>query len=98
MFEPEFYSACYGLLVSTGNATADLWDKQAFISYFVDGTDTSTKEWRFSGHLGFGGKFWRNGTDHYVSCYPEDETPERRAMIDDLNRQITRLMRRHDTP
>jgi hypothetical protein len=93
--KPEFYFDCYDLLVSTGNTNADIWDKQAFISYF---TRENGREWRFCGHLGFGGKFRRDGINHYVSCYSEDETPERRAMIDDLNRRITRLMRRHNTP
>lgn len=93
MFSPKFYAACYDLLVSTGNAHEDMWDRKAFVSSFTDGV--GTREWRFQGHLGFGGKFWRNGTRHYVSCYSEDETPERRAMIDDLNRQITRLFRRY---
>ena len=40
-------------------------------------------EYRFCGNLGFGGKFWFNDDgEMYVTCYPEDETPERLAMIE----------------
>ena len=94
----EFYSAVYDLLVSKGGASSDEYTKQAFISYFLEGPDYQTREWRFMGHLGYGGKFWRNNpTGWYVSCYPEDETPERRALIDDLNREVMVLFRRHYT-
>jgi len=35
-------------------------------------------EWRFMGSLGAGGKVWRGTSSHLrVSCYAEDETPER---------------------
>jgi hypothetical protein len=43
-------------------------------------------EYRFQGHLGFGGKFWRNDERWYVTCYPEDETPKRLEMIEKTNR------------
>lgn len=67
-------------------------------SHFVYGeTVEFVPEWRFIGSLGFGGKFWRafgrgfNGVRSewverwYVNCYPEDETPERKAAIDRTN-------------
>ena len=50
-------------------------------------------EWRFSGDLGYGGKFWRLEDDshpihemvkhspYYVTCYCEDETSDRLSMI-----------------
>jgi len=93
----EFYSAVYDLLVSKGGASSDEYTKQSFIDYFLEGPDYPTREWRFMGHLGYGGKFWRNDGSHYVSCYSEDETKTRRAVIDDLNREIMRLFRRHYT-
>ena len=40
-------------------------------------------EYRFCGNLGFGGKFrFNDDGEMYVTCYPEDETPERLAMIE----------------
>lgn len=51
-------------------------------------------EYRFCGALGFGGKFRNNGNNNntpYVDCYQEDETPERRAMIERANKRLTEL-------
>ena len=53
-----------------------------------------TTEYRFMGALGFGGKFRNNGNRGgvpYVDCYPEDETPERRAMIERANQELAEL-------
>jgi hypothetical protein len=51
-------------------------------------------EWRFGGTLGFGGKLHVNslGSGLRVSCYPEDETPERRDAIDRVNAELARLV------
>ena len=48
-------------------------------------------EYRFIGALGFGGKFWINDGRLYVTCYREDETPERLAMIERANRRLAEL-------
>jgi len=50
--------------------------------YFV-ATQSSEfcREFRFQGHLGFGGKFWRNGEQWYVTGYDEDETADTRKKI-----------------
>lgn len=41
-----------------------------------------TKEYRISGHLGFGGKYRsRAPEDDSVDCYSEDATPERQEII-----------------
>lgn len=44
-------------------------------------------EYRFQGALGFGGKVWapRLGRPARVTCYPEDRTPERIAIIERVN-------------
>lgn len=66
---------------------------------FVNNIVTADKanvchEYRFQGALGFGGKFRNNGnyenTPH-VDCYPENETPERRAMIGRANARLREL-------
>jgi hypothetical protein len=51
-------------------------------------------EYRFSGWLGFGGKFWRSGDRWYVSCYSEDETPIRKQRIEEANRVLALKRRR----
>lgn len=89
----QFYESCYDLLHATGNFAHNPGEKLTFVNYFLETPSYQTREWRFSGHLGFGGKFWRNAGQHYVTCYREDETPERRTMIDNLNQEIANLAR-----
>ena len=50
-----------------------------------------TREWRFCGNLGFGGKFWHNNDKFYVSCYREDETPEREKAICEANDKLIEI-------
>jgi hypothetical protein len=51
------------------------------------------REYRFQGRLGFGGKVWANVGQVYVTCYREDETPERAAMITRANVRLEALTR-----
>jgi hypothetical protein len=59
---------------------------------------------RFCGSLGFGGKFHLHSRDFnydhrlgdfdhrcYVSCYPEDRTPQREALIRETNARLSQL-------
>jgi hypothetical protein len=49
-------------------------------------------EWRFSGELGIGGKLHIDGhRGVYVTAYPEDLTPERKAKIDCVNERLAGL-------
>lgn len=50
-------------------------------------------EYRFMGGLGFGGKIWapQGSCPIRVSCYPEDETPARKAMIKAANEKLAAL-------
>lgn len=50
-------------------------------------------EYRFQGFLGFGGKFWSGRFK--VTYYPEDETPEREAMVEKANAKLKELHDRH---
>lgn len=59
--------------------------------HFVQVAPT-TPEYRFGGGLGHGGKFWNNNGRWYVSCYIENETPIRRAMIDSANQRLAALL------
>jgi hypothetical protein len=87
-----FYNAVYDLLVATGNERGNELLRGMFRTYFAE----NGTEWRFQGHLGFGGKFWANDGRHYVSYYGrEDWTPERDDMVKKLNFEISKLELEH---
>lgn len=49
-------------------------------------------EYRFKGSLGLGGKLWLDMDGRArVSCYSEDETPERKAAMTAANKMLQRL-------
>lgn len=52
-------------------------------------SENSPMEYRFQGALGFGGKFY--SPEMRVTCYREDETPERLAMIERANARLAAL-------
>jgi len=68
-----------------------LWRKD-FIR-FCD-KEYRTREYRFIGSLGFGGKFWDNNGRFYVSCYQEDETEPRRQAIEKANSKLAEIRTR----
>lgn len=79
----------FDLLESIGGA------HESMRSDFVHNhTEATCDEYRFQGHLGFGGKYrrWKNGVD----CYREDETPERLDIIKRLNEALQKLQPRCD--
>jgi len=78
----------YDVLIAECGAAVG--DRNAFVQEMQ--SDTPTREWRFQGRLGFGGKYWP--LEKRVSCYREDETPERRAMMDRCNE----VLRGGDSP
>lgn len=49
------------------------------------------REFRFGGSLGFGGKVWSVHEKVYVTYYPEDETPERRAATERANVRLKEI-------
>lgn len=57
---------------------------------FVEAWPTIT-EYRFGGLLGSGGKFWISRNEWFVTCYPEDETPERTAVVGETNAVLAGL-------
>jgi len=75
----------YDLLVSVGGAWES--DRDSFIYHHCDVKD-GCDEWRFRGKLGFGGKYRDNNR---VDCYKEDETPERRKIINELNEALAKI-------
>lgn len=80
--------AVYDILVEECGAHDSLADRRMFAHAWPD-----CNEYRFTGRLGLGGKIWsatRFRTVH-VTCYPEDETPERLIMIENANRRLNKL-------
>jgi hypothetical protein len=59
---------------------------------FVYSMNNDCKEYRFQGDLGFGGKMRNNCNGMYVDCYPNDETPARKAQIAAANKRIKELV------
>ncbi len=49
------------------------------------------REFRFQGGLGFGGKVYQQHARTWVSCYSEDRTAERDAMVLVTNAKLARL-------
>lgn len=76
----------YNLLVSIGGAWES--DRDSFIYHHCDVKD-GCDEWRFSGKLGYGGKY-RSQTNR-VDCYLEDETPERKKITNELNEALSKI-------
>ena len=81
---PETANEIYDLLVSRVGA-AENW-RDDFVMHMKDGT----REYRFQGSLGFGGKFY-NDHKWRINCYPEDATEERTRLIFEVNEILHRM-------
>jgi hypothetical protein len=80
--------AIWGILVAVCHAPDNISERLQFRLFW----DGGGNEYRFCGSLGSGGKFWRaNYTPWSVSCYQEDETPERLSIISRANDALARL-------
>lgn len=77
----------YDLLVSIGGAYEP--DRDNFVYHHTE-SKYGCDEWRFSGKLGFGGKY-RSGNNR-VDFYREDETPERIKLRDELNTALAQIL------
>ncbi len=89
-------AAVWQVLVDHAGAPDHAMSRDAFVQFQAART---CEEYRFGGSLGFGGKFRRSvlcacpehGEQWTVDCYPEDETPERLAVIDKTNAALAEL-------
>jgi hypothetical protein len=77
-------TAVYDLLVKLGGAPDSY--RNHFVQHYT-GEDPS-REWRFQGHLGFGGKFYLSHEKFRVGCYREDDTDDRIALIAEMNEKL----------
>jgi hypothetical protein len=82
---PKQADDVYDVLVEEAGASED-WRRTFVYSHTIQPT---TSEFRFIGTLGMGGKFW--SSNYTVSCYPEDETPERLETINRINARLADL-------
>lgn len=84
----EFYGRCWDLLVEHAGASTDPRERETFVHAFAS---PRTTEYRFQGHLGFGGKFRRGHAKHYIDCYPEDLNPKTQEILDKVNSLIAEI-------
>ena len=83
---PDKANKIYDVLVTLGGA-AEI-DRENFVYHHCEYKYNCT-EWRFGGKLGFGGKY-RCGNNR-VDCYPEDETPQRKEIIEIINSKLSEI-------
>lgn len=81
----------YKILVELAGAGDYRDQRDMFNNWFGGQYQDFSREFRFQGNLGFGGKFWRNDGRFYVNCYREDETPERLETIERTNEALSSL-------
>ncbi len=85
IFTEDEANRIWDILIEECGAT-EHW-RENFV-HWVAHQNHSGREFRFQGHLGFGGKIWFYLDKIYVNCYLEDETDERRAMIARANTRL----------
>jgi len=83
----KMWNEIFDVLVKSAGALES--DRGSFVLH------QPTSEFRFGGHLGFGGKF-RVSDKFYVNCYSEDENDERMKIIDIVNTQLAKIKERYD--
>jgi hypothetical protein len=71
--------------------------QQEYADDFIRSMLNECREYRFQGDLGFGGKCYFDHRRVWVSCYREDRTPERDAMIAKANSRLPDLYKRKRT-
>jgi len=79
--------AVYELLTTYCNVSAHPHDVDSFVYEFTG--DKPTSEYRIQGDLGYGGKF--RFPRMSVDFYPEDRTPARERMAEDVNKVLSGL-------
>jgi len=91
----EIANLIYDILVQDCAAAESMRDSWL---YHQTNKEELTTEWRFSGLLGFGGKFWRNMGKWYVDGYQEDYTPERKKLIAATNKKLVAIREEFNIP
>ena len=84
-----FYEAAYNVLVEVGGAAEG--EREGFVDYCTEERPHAFFEWRFRGHLGFGGKLRRAYRRFCVTYYPENHTPARDQIEATINERLEAL-------
>jgi hypothetical protein len=91
LITPEQAAQAFDILVRHAGARAD--ERDLFVHH-VSNPFSPAKEYRFCGHLGFGGKFWNSdnrGSRPHVSCYRENLDGRTLAIMDETNARLDDL-------
>jgi hypothetical protein len=85
----EYFGRVYDILVLHAGAREK--DKHDFVYHHAEGkpyggSNYGCSEYRFQGHLGFGGKY-RSGSN-MIDCYREDENEKILNIIDITNKKL----------
>jgi len=92
MTPEETFDRVWDILVA--QAGADLESREDFIrAHAKKAPQGNLTEWRFCGHLGLGGKFRcdRSARRYLVTCYPEDETADRKRVMEETNLKLAEV-------
>ena len=93
IYDEEILGKMYDILVMHVGARKDSYDRKSFVQCAIIWDYRFSFEYRFMGSLGFGGKIWLPlDQAPYVSCYGENETPERNEAIEKANQELSRLL------
>jgi hypothetical protein len=88
---PNVANAIYSILVEIGGAYEG--ERSNFVFNCTKAKDGPPGEWRFCGKLKFGGKPYLESDRWRTGCYREDDTPERIALITEMNQRLEELRR-----
>lgn len=93
---PDFYEKVYEILITHAGASPAY--REDFLTYFRSRGSRElpahvTKEWRFMGRFGFGGKIWIDSLRPFahVTYYPEDRTDEREKVLESVNKHLREI-------
>lgn len=93
-YSDEVLGKIYDVLVQHAGARKDSYDRKSFIHCALNWDYRFSFEYRFQGHLMFGGKIWLPlDREPYVSCYREDDSPERLKIIEQANKDLALLVK-----
>lgn len=93
--DKSYADAIWTILVEHCGARDTEEDRYDFV-YWVAISTSPTNEYRFGGHLGFGGKFYNTIQKLYVTTYPEDLTPEMEVIIANTDAALAALAEERD--
>lgn len=84
----------YDVIADVAGANKHSYDRRSFIQCALNWDYRFNFEYRFQGTLGFGGKIWLPlDGEPYISCYREDDSPERLETIEKTNALLEKAVK-----